>query len=65
MRQSIRTRPSDRARITDFRPTPDKPFVLGLPTGSSPIPTYKHLTRLVKDGELSCVECMRIQMGVP
>lgn len=40
-------------RITDFRPTPDKPFVLGLPTGSSPIPTYKHLIRLVKDGKLS------------
>jgi 6-phosphogluconolactonase/glucosamine-6-phosphate isomerase/deaminase len=40
-------------RINDFRPTPDKPFVLGLPTGSSPIPTYKHLIRLVKDGKLS------------
>jgi glucosamine-6-phosphate deaminase len=40
-------------RITDFRPTPEKPFVLGLPTGSSPIPTYKHLIRLVKDGKLS------------
>ncbi|KIK76616.1 hypothetical protein PAXRUDRAFT_835292 [Paxillus rubicundulus Ve08.2h10] len=40
-------------RINDFAPTPDKPFVLGLPTGSSPIPTYKALTKLVKDGELS------------
>ncbi|KAJ7928510.1 glucosamine-6-phosphate isomerase [Mycena leptocephala] len=28
-------------RINDFEPTPDRPFVLGLPTGSSPIPTYK------------------------
>jgi 6-phosphogluconolactonase/glucosamine-6-phosphate isomerase/deaminase len=42
-------------RINDFRPTPEKPFVLGLPTGSSPIPTYKHLIRLVKDGKLSYV----------
>ncbi|KAI0272878.1 glucosamine-6-phosphate isomerase [Russula aff. rugulosa BPL654] len=40
-------------RINDFRPTPERPFVLGLPTGSSPIPTYKHLIRLVKDGKLS------------
>jgi glucosamine-6-phosphate deaminase len=42
-------------RINDFQPTPEKPFVLGLPTGSSPIPTYKYLIRLVKEGKLSCV----------
>ena len=29
--------------------------MLGLPTGSSPIPTYKYLIRLVKEGKLSCV----------
>lgn len=40
-------------RINDFEPTPEKPFVLGLPTGSSPIPTYKHLIKLVKEGKLS------------
>ncbi|TCD61513.1 Glucosamine-6-phosphate isomerase (Glucosamine-6-phosphate deaminase) (GNPDA) (GlcN6P deaminase), partial [Steccherinum ochraceum] len=40
-------------RINDFKPTAEKPFVLGLPTGSSPIPTYKHLIKLVKDGKLS------------
>jgi len=40
-------------RINDFAPTAEKPFVLGLPTGSSPIPTYKHLIRLVKEGKLS------------
>jgi 6-phosphogluconolactonase/glucosamine-6-phosphate isomerase/deaminase len=28
-------------RITEFAPTADRPFVLGLPTGSSPISTYK------------------------
>ena len=40
-------------RINDFKPTAEKPFVLGLPTGSSPIPTYKAIIRLVKDGKLS------------
>ncbi|CAL1705863.1 unnamed protein product [Somion occarium] len=40
-------------RINDFAPTAEKPFVLGLPTGSSPIPTYKHLISLVKAGKLS------------
>ncbi|KAG9311991.1 hypothetical protein JVU11DRAFT_7262 [Chiua virens] len=42
-------------RINDFAPTADKPFVLGLPTGSSPIPTYKVLIKLVKEGKLSYV----------
>lgn len=40
-------------RIRDFKPTAEKPFVLGLPTGSSPIPTYKYLIKLVKAGTLS------------
>lgn len=33
-------------RIRQFKPTPVKPFVLGLPTGSSPIGTYKELIKL-------------------
>jgi len=40
-------------RINDFAPTADRPFVLGLPTGSSPIPTYKALIKSVKEGKLS------------
>ncbi|KAF8629866.1 hypothetical protein AX15_003225 [Amanita polypyramis BW_CC] len=40
-------------RINDFNPTRERPFVLGLPTGSSPIPTYKALIRMVKEGKLS------------
>jgi len=40
-------------RINDFNPNAEKPFVLGLPTGSSPIPTYKHLISLFKAGKLS------------
>ena len=34
------------ARINDFKPTPDRPFVLGLPTGSSPLQTYKKVRSL-------------------
>jgi len=40
-------------RINQFAPTAHKPFVLGLPTGGSPIPTYKNLVRMVKEGKLS------------
>ncbi|THH06960.1 hypothetical protein EW145_g3710 [Phellinidium pouzarii] len=40
-------------RIKEFAPTAQKPFVLGLPTGSSPLPTYRALIRMVKDGKLS------------
>lgn len=42
-------------RINEFKPTADRPFVLGLPTGSSPIPTYKALIKMVKEGKLSSV----------
>ena len=42
-----------RDRILAFAPTADKPFVLGLPTGSTPIPTYEALVAMVKAGELS------------
>ena len=38
--------------------------MLGLPTGSSPIPTYKHLIRLVKDGKLSCVWPLAYTQGL-
>ena len=39
--------------ITEFQPTPKKPFVLGLPTGSSPLGTYKELIALYKQGKVS------------
>jgi len=39
--------------ILNFQPGKDKPFVLGLPTGSSPIGTYKELVRLHKSGFIS------------
>lgn len=40
-------------KIDRFNPTAAKPFVLGLPTGSSPIGTYKELVRLNKAGKIS------------
>ena len=40
-------------RINEFQPTEGKPFVLGLPTGSTPIGTYKELVKLYKKGEVS------------
>ena len=46
--------------INEFNPTPNKPFVLGLPTGSSPIPTYRALIRMVKEGKLSYVCLVQI-----
>ncbi|KAJ9249013.1 hypothetical protein DTO195F2_8659 [Paecilomyces variotii] len=41
------------SRIKDYKPTPDKPFVLGLPTGSSPEIIYKILVQRYKEGEIS------------
>ena len=35
-------------RIIDFKPTAEKPLVLGCPTGSSPIGLYKRLIELNK-----------------
>ena len=41
------------AKIKAANPTPEKPFVLGLPTGSSPLGMYKHLIELNKQGVVS------------
>ena len=30
-------------KILEFKPTEEKPFVLGLPTGSTPVEMYKRL----------------------
>ncbi|MHB2147655.1 glucosamine-6-phosphate deaminase [Calditrichota bacterium LG25] len=40
-------------KINRFNPTPDKPYVLGLPTGSSPLGTYQELIQLYKQGKVS------------
>lgn len=40
-------------RIKNFSPTPSHPFVLGLPTGSSPEGVYRILVEKYKAGEVS------------
>ncbi len=40
-------------RILDFKPSADRLFVLGLPTGSTPMKMYKHLVDYNKAGKLS------------
>ena len=40
-------------KIKNFNPSPQKPFVLGLPTGSTPIGTYKYLVQFSKQGKVS------------
>ena len=41
------------SRINAAKPTADKPFVLGCPTGSSPLGMYKKLIELNKAGKVS------------
>ncbi len=40
-------------RINQFAPTAPRPFVLGLPTGSTPVGTYKALIELNRAGKVS------------
>ncbi|QXO15753.1 MULTISPECIES: glucosamine-6-phosphate deaminase [Vibrio] len=40
-------------RINDFQPTAERPFVLGLPTGGTPLLTYQALIELYKAGDVS------------
>ena len=40
-------------RINEFDPKESKPFVLGLPTGSSPLGMYRELIKLNKAGKVS------------
>ncbi|GLI79071.1 glucosamine-6-phosphate isomerase [Penicillium ochrochloron] len=62
MRLIIRERPEQAAqyiaayivkRINTFAPTTERPFVLGLPTGSSPLPIYQALIAAYTRGEIS------------
>jgi glucosamine-6-phosphate deaminase len=40
-------------KIENFAPTTERPFVLGLPTGSTPLGTYAKLIELYKTGKVS------------
>lgn len=42
-----------RKRINDFKPSADRLFTIGLPTGSTPLGTYKKLIEYHKQGSLS------------
>lgn len=41
------------SKINQFAPTADRPFVLGLPTGSSPLGMYKELIKIYEAGKVS------------
>ncbi|MDE7389202.1 MAG: glucosamine-6-phosphate deaminase [Muribaculaceae bacterium] len=57
------------ARINEANPTADKPFVLGLPTGSSPLGMYRRLVELYKEGKVSFKNVVTFNMdeyvGIP
>ena len=56
------------ARIKGYKPTEEKPFVLGLPTGSSPLAAYKKVRVGALNGlAIACIvdpltppECARV-----
>ena len=48
--------------IKAFQPTAEKPFVLGLPTGSSPMGMYAEIVKAVKAGEVSFKHVLTFNM---
>ena len=48
--------------IKRFKPTAKKPFVMGLPTGSSPLGMYRELVRLNKAGKVSFANVVTFNM---
>lgn len=56
-------------KIIDANPTPEHPFVLGLPTGSSPLGMYQELVNLNKQGIVSFANVVTFNMdeyiGIP
>ena len=49
-------------RINEFNPTPEHKFVLGLPTGSSPVGMYKNLVKANKEGRVSFKNVLTFNM---
>jgi len=49
-------------KINEFSPDENKPFVLGLPTGSSPMGMYKELIKLHKSGKVSFANVITFNM---
>lgn len=56
-------------KINKAKPTADKPYVLGLPTGSSPEGTYHELVQIYKQGNVSFENVITFNMdeyvGIP
>lgn len=56
-------------KINQAAPSPEKPYVLGLPTGSSPIGTYRELVALCQQGKVSFKNVITFNMdeyvGIP
>lgn len=50
------------AKINAAQPTAEKPFVLGLPTGSSPLGMYRNLVKLNKEGKVSFANVVTFNM---
>ena len=50
------------SKINAAQPTAEKPFVLGLPTGSSPIGTYQALVKANKEGRVSFKHVLTFNM---
>lgn len=57
------------SKICQANPTPDRPYVLGLPTGSTPMGTYRELIALYKAGKVSFENVVTFNMdeycGIP
>lgn len=49
-------------KINEAKPTTEKPFVLGLPTGSSPIGMYQALVKANKEGRVSFKNVLTFNM---
>lgn len=49
-------------KINSFAPTAERPFVLGLPTGGTPLATYKRLIELHQAGEVSFANVVTFNM---
>ena len=49
-------------KINRFKPTPSKPFVLGLPTGSTPLGMYNKLIKLYQEGKVSFANVVTFNM---
>lgn len=56
-------------RINEFAPKEGTPFILGLPTGSSPLGMYRHLIKLNQEGKVSFRNVVTFNMdeyvGIP